>query len=265
MFVFILILYWINLKYGSPVSKDANWILGIIVLLQIVVKLMVRSGYIKTAGVILLIIGTAAATAICLKVSGINDEAVFAYVLIILASGYLLGRRIAFAFTVVSIAAIWWIAYLQKNALIIADISDPYQVTRDLTVVLIMVFFIVFFLVKTIDKTLKKFKSELSERIRIESEREKLITQLSEEINERKRAEEGRERLITELKTAFAEVKTLRGIIPICSNCKKIRDDEGYWQQVEEYIQERSEAAFSHGLCHECAEELYPQVETEYD
>ena len=62
---------------------------------------------------------------------------------------------------------------------------------------------------------------------------------------------------VAELTEALAEVRTLRGILPICSFCKKIRDDEGYWRQVEDYIRERSDAEFSHGLCPECAREHY--------
>ena len=67
-------------------------------------------------------------------------------------------------------------------------------------------------------------------------------------------------RLNAELQDALAEIKTLRGILPICSSCKKIRDDEGYWNQLETYIQEHSEAVFSHGLCPECAKKLYPEI-----
>jgi len=61
-----------------------------------------------------------------------------------------------------------------------------------------------------------------------------------------------------ELKRAREEIKTLRGIIPICSSCKKIRDDKGYWQQVDAYLHSHTEALFSHGICPECAEVLYP-------
>ncbi len=61
-----------------------------------------------------------------------------------------------------------------------------------------------------------------------------------------------------ELKEALETVKTLEGFIPICANCKKIRDDEGYWHQVEVYIREHSEAEFSHGICPECTKKLYP-------
>ncbi len=61
-----------------------------------------------------------------------------------------------------------------------------------------------------------------------------------------------------ELTQALQEVKTLRGMLPICSNCKKIRDDNGYWERLESYIASRSEATFTHGICPECAKELYP-------
>ena len=61
-----------------------------------------------------------------------------------------------------------------------------------------------------------------------------------------------REATIAELKTALAEIKTLQGFLPICYMCKKVRDDAGYWQQVETYIEERSDVEFSHGLCPEC-------------
>lgn len=87
------------------------------------------------------------------------------------------------------------------------------------------------------------------------------LTLAQQEIERRKRVEMENQRLIDELRQALSEVKTLRGFLPICANCKKIRDDEGYWQQIEKYIQERSEAKFSHGICPECADLLYPELE----
>ena len=77
-------------------------------------------------------------------------------------------------------------------------------------------------------------------------------------ITELKRAEEEREKLITELQNTLADVKMLSGLVPICANCKKIRDDRGYWTQVEAYIQEHSQARFSHGVCPDCIKKLYP-------
>lgn len=80
---------------------------------------------------------------------------------------------------------------------------------------------------------------------------------ISRDITERKHEAEERERILAELQTALAEVRTLRGLLPICANCKKVRDDAGLWHQIESYVSERSEAEFSHGLCPECARELY--------
>ncbi|MCX8108614.1 MAG: PAS domain S-box protein, partial [Verrucomicrobiae bacterium] len=81
------------------------------------------------------------------------------------------------------------------------------------------------------------------------------------DITARKQAEAERERLITELRQAMSEIKTLKGFIPICAGCKKIRDDKGFWVQVEAYISSRSEAQFSHGLCPDCMKKYYPDIE----
>jgi HAMP domain-containing protein len=75
---------------------------------------------------------------------------------------------------------------------------------------------------------------------------------------EKKQAEQEREKLIIELKDAIANIKTLSGLLPICAGCKKIRNDQGYWQQLESYLADHSEADFSHGICPECAKKLYP-------
>ena len=81
-----------------------------------------------------------------------------------------------------------------------------------------------------------------------------------ENINNRKQMEKEREELIRDLKKALAEIQELRGFIPICANCKRVRDDEGYWEQVEQYITDRTAAQFSHSLCPDCAKELYPDI-----
>ncbi|MBW1815132.1 MAG: DUF3365 domain-containing protein, partial [Deltaproteobacteria bacterium] len=67
-----------------------------------------------------------------------------------------------------------------------------------------------------------------------------------------------RSQLIDKLEKTVREVKTLKGLIPICASCKKVRNDEGYWDQIEKYISEHSKAKFSHGICPECAKKLYP-------
>ncbi|MBF0528693.1 MAG: PAS domain-containing protein [Deltaproteobacteria bacterium] len=80
------------------------------------------------------------------------------------------------------------------------------------------------------------------------------------DITERKRIEAEKEIVFNELQNALSEIKTLRGIVPICANCKKIRDDDGFWHQVEKYVQEHSLAKFSHGICPDCARLLYPEL-----
>ena len=67
-------------------------------------------------------------------------------------------------------------------------------------------------------------------------------------------------KLVAELREALAEIKTLKGFIPICAWCKKIRDDEGYWNQLEAYISAHTDAVFSHGLCPECAEKYMAEI-----
>ena len=72
------------------------------------------------------------------------------------------------------------------------------------------------------------------------------------------RVQKEKERLIAELQDALAKVKKLSGLLPICASCKKIRDDKGYWREVEDYIESHSDAEFTHGVCPECAKKLYP-------
>jgi PleD family two-component response regulator len=72
-------------------------------------------------------------------------------------------------------------------------------------------------------------------------------------------------RRVQELEQAMAQIKTLRGLLPICANCKKIRDDRGYWQEVDLYIHQHTEVDFSHGICPDCLRELYPDFVDEPD
>ncbi|MBU2547271.1 MAG: hypothetical protein KKB20_02570 [Proteobacteria bacterium] len=90
------------------------------------------------------------------------------------------------------------------------------------------------------------------------------LTELVDTIDNQKRKIEERTAELTrtneELEAALKNIKTLTGLLPICSNCKKIRDDQGYWQQLEQFVQEHSQALFTHGLCPDCVSELYPEI-----
>jgi len=82
---------------------------------------------------------------------------------------------------------------------------------------------------------------------------------LSRDITTHKELENEREALIIQLREAIDHVQTLKGLIPICSHCKKMRDDKGYWHEVEVYVRDHSSAEFSHGLCEECLAKFYPE------
>jgi PAS domain S-box-containing protein len=84
------------------------------------------------------------------------------------------------------------------------------------------------------------------------------IDAAAQDITEQRQAREERERLIQELQDALSKVKTLKSLLPICASCKKIRDDKGYWTAVESYIRKHAGVEFSHGICPDCARELYP-------
>ncbi|BBO77128.1 hypothetical protein DSCW_45450 [Desulfosarcina widdelii] len=93
----------------------------------------------------------------------------------------------------------------------------------------------------------------------------KLILGICRDVTDRKKAESEKSALIDKLEKALAEIKTLQGFIPICASCKKIRSEKGYWEQIEQYIQDRSDAQFSHSLCPKCAKELYPDMDITSD
>jgi HAMP domain-containing protein len=99
---------------------------------------------------------------------------------------------------------------------------------------------------KEFERMLGKIKAKDDELV-------KANLKLEEDVKER-------ERLISELEQALSEVKTLSGLLPICSSCKRIRDDKGYWNQIETYVRDHTDAEFTHGICPECAKKLYPEL-----
>lgn len=105
-----------------------------------------------------------------------------------------------------------------------------------------------------IGKPIKKI--ELRARVRS-------ILKLKEETDHRKEHERELEKTVLELQSALNEIKTLTGLLPMCSSCKKIRNNKGYWEQVESYLTKRSDVEFTHGLCPDCTRQLYPEMADE--
>ena len=85
------------------------------------------------------------------------------------------------------------------------------------------------------------------------------------DITERKVIETEKEKLIAELQEALTSIKVLKGLIPLCAWCKKVRDDKGYWKKVERYIEEHSDASFTHGICPQCLQKTDPETYEEYE
>lgn len=112
---------------------------------------------------------------------------------------------------------------------------------------------------KQAEDELRRHRDHLEEMVKERTAKlEKTNKQLKIEILERKRVEKERERLITKLQEALDHVKTLKGLVPICASCKNVRNDDGFWQQVEAYVSEHTEAKFSHSICPDCMKKLYP-------
>lgn len=112
---------------------------------------------------------------------------------------------------------------------------------------------------KESEQALRSARDKLEERVKERTE--ELLeanSKLRMEITDRQAAEEELAKTVSELKAALAKVKTLSGLLPICSSCKKIRDDRGYWTQVEVFVRDHSEADFTHSICPDCAMKLYP-------
>ncbi len=102
------------------------------------------------------------------------------------------------------------------------------------------------------------FPMEISSAIFSDADGNEFTCMIIRDVSIRKQAEAEREHLLVELSDAVAKIKTLTGLLPICSSCKKIRDEAGHWTAIELYVRDRTEADFSHGICPECLKRLYP-------
>jgi hypothetical protein len=117
-----------------------------------------------------------------------------------------------------------------------------------------VVFYYMFSAFLRVREELKQINQSLEQRIAART------AELSIEVAERKRYGAERDKVITDLQDAFSQIKTLTGLLPTCASCKKIKDNEGNWTQMESYIQARSQAKFSHGICPDCVKKLYPDM-----
>lgn len=105
-----------------------------------------------------------------------------------------------------------------------------------------------------------KLKGKAQELLTVLAELRRKNNVLQSEIAERQQVEKDKERLIQELREALENVRKLRGLLPICAYCKKIRDDQGYWNQLESYISQHADVTFTHSVCPECSKRIYAEL-----
>ena len=152
----------------------------------------------------------------------------------------------------------WGLAIVKNEHELYSPVYKKMAIIGCLSLAIYLVILSLFwFLLKPLAGRILMHTDDLEKKIQ-----EKTIN-LEQEIAARKKTQEEKEKIIAELQEAMAQVKTLRGLLPICARCKKIRDDKGYWNQIEIYIAEHSEATFTHGICPECKKELYPELDND--
>ena len=162
-FAFLIFIIF-NLLFGSQEEVSLNWALGLVILSQVLVQYLMRSGSIKRASLFELSIIWIVLTIISHGIGGMRDVAVLGYILIFLGAGILLGWIFAAGYTLASIVAIWWLAYLEANGILTPHFGYPYRVALDLTVVLVLILLVEIFLIRSLTSALEKAQFEIQER-----------------------------------------------------------------------------------------------------
>lgn len=117
---------------------------------------------------------------------------------------------------------------------------------------------VTFFEVTHIRKDGSRYTAEITSKL-LEYNDQKIVICFGQDITDRKKVEAEKEQMLKELQIALENVKTLSGLLPICSSCKKIRNDKGYWERIEAYFHEHTDVQLSHGICPDCMKKLYPE------
>ncbi len=165
------------------------------------------------------------------------------YLLPLLSVVWFIGKRAGIIMSFVCVATIGISNY------------DPNKGNLDLLVTLWNLSLIEgFFIVITLFSL--QVRHDVEERKKLVLDLQRAITEQRKTEKEIRESEEEKEKLIIELRESFSEIKTLSGLLPICTSCKKIRDDNGYWNQIEAYVSKHSDAQFSHAVCPDCAKQI---------
>jgi len=233
-----------------------------ILILGAIGSFLLTRRHLRAATVLLLIVLLGVLDFLVYNADGIHDIAVITYPVLIVVSGLLLGRRSSVAYILLIVLSAFVLVLGEVNGFIVNRFSE-FTSLADMIYLLIILFSMVALsrlISNSIARNVDRVRSAQIALDKNNSELQRVNGDLSREIAERVRVEVEREKLIAQLQETLNKVKTLRGLLPICASCKKIRDDQGYWHQVEVYIRDHSEADFSHSICPVCVKKLYPEL-----
>jgi hypothetical protein len=235
--VTIVLAYQLLFSRETDLAVDARQLLVAMLLLVITVLMVLPARMLERnwfAGA--LVVGDTALTTLIIYLSGnASSDLYVTYFLIVLIAAFTTSLKQLIGLSSILCLAYGGILYFELNQ---AGSVDESHLLR-IPILLIMA----------------AFYGVFAETVRKERKQK---AGLIDYIAALKQAEEERERLILQLREALASIKTLRGLLPICYSCKQIRDDKGYWQQIETYIHDHTDANFTHGICPACATKLYP-------
>jgi len=236
--VTIVLSYQVLFSRGTDLPTDERQLLVAVLLLIITVlmflpaRVLERNWFTGT-----LVVGDTALTTVIIYLSGnASSDLYITYFLIVLIAAFTTSLKQLISLSTILCLAYGGVLYFELNQ---AGSVDESHLLR-IPVLLIMA----------------AFYGVFAEMVRKERRQK---AGLIDYITALKQAEEERERLIRELQDALANIKTLKGLLPICYSCKQIRDDKGYWNQIDTYIRQHTEAEFTHGICPGCAKKLYPE------
>ncbi len=159
-----------NTMHDMGLHGSVNWILGGIMLFQVVIQIMNRHGYVRLASALLLFIGWACLTWIASKVEGVRDVAIFGYFVIFLGAGYVLGWRAVTLFTAWSILAVWVLALYEWQGMYQPELGNPIRIAVDQTVLFILSSFLIYFMLNALTRSIREYKRELKIRRQVEDE-----------------------------------------------------------------------------------------------
>jgi len=242
-FMVFLPIVQIGAWLGGRTPISVTFIIAILIIICIIGFIGLRKGYVAQVSVILISLTFILVTFAVAQLGTIRSPITTAYYSIIIISGLLFDLRGITIATLLSSLAIAGLI-LAQNAGMLPPADPSVTITQWITYTSLFITngSLSVFVLRSTRRALMRAEEELAERKRTE---EAL-----------KISEERLQQTNTQLQNALAEVKTLNGMLPICAHCKKIRDDKGYWNQLEAYIIQRTDATFTHGICPDCAKEF---------